>query len=419
MIFRIILFLILCDASLCQTNTKINIPDDLNRPYLLKEYSFLIMDTPRQLYSMRQYNKNYLSALRLVVKRASEVLGPLRTNILHQLASLFLAPLTHEEGHRSVLTHLGIGSISKPFFNEKGAAYVMGVRDSELKTLRDNDLPNYIRLHTAGIESDYMLVDRIQTNVVLSKEDREHLMIEYLIRQLQLVGYYFTSMFPSMEPDIDEEKNELQRDIVGHDVYGAVRHLHRPTIEFYRYTRYKDLARDEKTFVTRAGYRSLLNLVDPFIFRILDRSLGGSFKVAMGMGYTMVPFGDMIEQKFWVRINDRTRLKLHVREYQNKEDWFFAGGIALFDHSLSDRLYLNTALDVWEQPAELSFTGHGSEIGGALNTMLKYVIRRGEDDSDELFSFDIGLLVKSAGFLPEELYLEDVVHYRLGTTLWF
>ena len=163
MIFRIILLLILCDASFCQTNTKKNIPDSLSRPYSLKEYSFLIMDTPHQLYSMRQYNKNYLSALRLVVTRSSEVLGPLRTNILHQLASLFLAPLTHEEGHRSVLTHLGIGSISKPFFNEKGAAYVMGVRDSELKDLRDTDLPNYIRLHTAGIESDYMLVDRIQT----------------------------------------------------------------------------------------------------------------------------------------------------------------------------------------------------------------------------------------------------------------
>jgi len=141
--------------------------------------------------------------------------------------------------------------------------------------------------------------------------------------------------------------------------------------------------------------------------------------VTMGMGYTMVPFGDMIEQKFWVRINDRTRLKLYVREYQNKEDWFFAGGIALFDHSLSDRFYLNTALDVWDQPTELSFTGHGSELGGALNMMVKYVIRRGEDDPGELFSFDIGLLVKSAGFIPEELYLEDVVHYRLGTTLWF
>ena len=419
MILRMSLLLMLSGAALCQINTNENKPGGLSKPLPFKEYSFLIMDNPHQLYSMRQYNKNYLNTLRLVVRRSSERLGSLRTNILQFIGGLFLAPLTHEEGHRSVLTHLDIGSISKPYFNEKGAAYVMGVRDSDLINLRNNDLPNYIRLHTAGIESDYMLLDRIQTDFVFNKEDKKHLFIEHLFRQSQLIGYYATSMLPSMEPDIDEEPNELQRDIVGHDVYGAIRHLHRPAMEFYRYTRYDNLTKDEKAFVSRVGYRSLVNLVDPFIFRMFNRSLNDLFKVSMGMGYTMVPFGDFIEQKFWITIHDKTRLKLYVREYQNKEDWFLAGGIALHDHSLSDRLYLNTALHVWDQPVVLSFTDAQSEMGGALNTILKYVISREEDGQSDILSLDLGLLVKSAGFLPEELYLGDVVHYRFGTTVWF
>ena len=53
-------------------------------------------------------------------------------------------PLTHEEGHRSILTVNYVGSISQPFFNESGAAYVNGVTDQTLMDLRDNDLPTYI-----------------------------------------------------------------------------------------------------------------------------------------------------------------------------------------------------------------------------------------------------------------------------------
>ena len=419
MIFRIILLFILSGTALCQNNTSEKISNGLSTPLPLKEYSFLIMDNPHQLYSMRQYNKNYLSALRLVIKRSSESFGPLKTDILQYIGSLFLVPLTHEEGHRSVLTHLGIGSISKPFFNEKGAAYVMGVRDHELIDLRDNDLANYIRLHTAGIESDYMLLDRIQTDFIFNKEDKKFLLIEHMFRQSQLIGYYFSSMFPSIEPDIGEETNELERDIVGHDVYGAVRHLHRPTMEFYRYTRYSNLAENEKAFVSRAGHRSLVNLVDPFIFKILNYPLSNLSKVSIGMGYTMVPFGDFIEQKFWIRIRDRIRLKLYVREYQNKEKWFFAGGIALYDYSLSDRLHLNTALHVWAQPVKLSFTEARSEVGGAWNTMVKYVISKEKDNQSDILSLDLGLLIKTAGFLQEELYLGDVMHYRFGTTVWF
>ena len=46
--------------------------------------------------------------------------------------SLITIPLTHEEGHRAVLTTNHIGSVSNPFFNENLAAYVKGVSDQTL-----------------------------------------------------------------------------------------------------------------------------------------------------------------------------------------------------------------------------------------------------------------------------------------------
>ena len=74
---------------------------------------------------------------------------------------------------------------------------------------------------------------------------------------------------------------------------------------------------------------------------------------------------------------------------------------------------------MWDQPVKLSFTEARSEVGGAWNTMVKYVISKEKDDQSDILSLDLGLLIKTAGFLQEELYLGDVMHYRFGTTVWF
>ncbi len=81
---------------------------------------------------------------------------------------LVFTPFTHEEAHRSILTNKGIASISQPLCNDKGAAYVKGVSDFTLKNLRDTDFPSFIRLHTSGIESDYILMQKDFEKLVFS-----------------------------------------------------------------------------------------------------------------------------------------------------------------------------------------------------------------------------------------------------------
>ena len=155
-------------------------------------------------------------------------------------------PLTHEEGHRSILTHKNIGSISQPFFNSKGAAYVKGVTDETLLNLRDTDFPTYIRLHTAGLESDNMLANEMENLLVFEEDSFNILKEEYLLRKLSAIGYHLYTFLPKMMPNIKEDENDLENDIVGHDIWGMVRHLHRPEMEFHRYTQFKDLTTVEK-----------------------------------------------------------------------------------------------------------------------------------------------------------------------------
>lgn len=382
-----------------------------------RSYSFLILDDPPALFTMKQFNENYLSAYRYGV-RLMDKESPFVSRLLQLgLTSLFFAPLTHEEGHRSVLTQEGIGSISKPYFDSDGVARVVGVSDEYLRVLRDTELPTFIRLHTAGLESDAALLGRMETLCAFDQERVHILWIEYTIRRLNQVLYYASSLF-EFEAGIEEEANELDRDIVGHDVYGAIRHLHRPTMEFFRYTDYDDLTSEERDFADRVGLRSLANLVNPLLIMRPNWKLRPNIKCSFGFGYSMCPFGDYLEQNGWFLIHERTRLHCYVREFENKDDWFLGMGLRLVDCAVSDRLTCSAGVHAWNQPKDLSFMESIGEVGGAVDVLLRYrVFDRGDDGRRRSASVDMGVISKTPGFLIEEAFLDGRTSLRLGFSL--
>jgi hypothetical protein len=136
---------------------------------------------------MKQFNQNYLSLYRLSVNELNRAVSPRVSALIQVGMSLITIPLTHEEGHRAVLTTNHIGSVSNPFFNENLAAYVKGVSDQTLIQLRDTDLPTYIRLHTAGLESDYSLLLSESSLLNWGKEDFNVLGMEFFMRKLNLL----------------------------------------------------------------------------------------------------------------------------------------------------------------------------------------------------------------------------------------
>ncbi|NLO71334.1 MAG: hypothetical protein GX102_10450 [Porphyromonadaceae bacterium] len=383
-------------------------------------YDFIIKDSPARLFTMRQFNKNYLSLYRYTSHLLSD--SPKSSHRWAMLAlnitdALFLYPLTHEEGHRSILSSLGIGSISQPYFNSKGAAYAMGVKDDELIKLRTNDLPNYIRLHTAGLESDYMLCRNIEDAVIFGKERKSILFYSYLLRQLGIISYYGMSAFPNMMPQIAEESDEYKRDIVGIDVYGAVKNLYRPNEIFYRYTNYNDLTRQEQKFVTRVATRSLLNIINPLFIKPLNFIQKENLKLSLGVGYTMSPFGDFIDENFWLKIHDQYNIKMYLRQFQNKTNWFFGGGISLVDYEISPIFKTTISTHLWSQPKNLDFNTSNGKFGGSGDILIKSNLIK--MNSNQSLSIDLGLNYKTKGFLPEEMLMKEHIGLRIGMTFYF
>lgn len=406
---RIVLLLsILCLAANTQAENTSSAP--------ATDYHFIIQDSPAQLFTMRQVNESYLSGYRLLARGLYSA-TPERVADLIQagINIIYLMPLTHEEGHRSILTVQDIGSISQPYFNRQGAAYVKGVTDETLKHLRDTDLPTYIRLHGAGLESDYLLNRRAETLASFDQDLFKHIKWEYWVRKVSIMNYYVSGLLKQNLGD-GEEANELERDIVGHDLYGAARHLHRPTVDFHRYTSYSELTDTEKKFVHRLGYRSFLNLLNPLLLGRSNFAVGAGIRLNAGLGYCIAPFGDFIDENIWIQYHG---LCLHgyARQFQNKDHWFPAAGLGLTDFRLLKQLTVSIAGHFWQQPDNCNFITANPFTGGAIDADVRYFFfSRHPSSWVRAFSVDLGVIYKSKGFLPEELYLDEHFGFRVGTT---
>jgi hypothetical protein len=388
-----------------------------------KYYNYNLYDGKDYLFTMSQSDDLMLNSIRYI---GQEINNPTITKKEEKLYSISLIiftsligqAITHEAGHQSVLSELGIGSVNKPFLDKNFVAKVTGVTNETLIKLRDNYLPDYIRLHTAGLESDYAYSRKSDMYFNFSEENYKVLYPDYLMRKLGTQLYYFTSFYSSTTRIKETDSKELDLDVVGNDIYGMIRHLHRPEMEFYRYTERKDLTVEEKSYAKRIGYISLINFLNPNIWRLgnykLSKDVIGNFSV----NYSLAPFGYFTEQNAYLQIRNKYKVNPYFRQYFNKSYAFFAGGIALHNFSFHNEKYLlNSTLDFWEQPKNLAFREKENELGFGIKSEFAIRFSKGIKDTEPTAFFNLGMSYKTNGFIPEAPSLSEDFQVHLGIIL--
>jgi len=380
-------------------------------------YPFIVVDSPPHPFTMRQVDQDYLSGYRLFADFTNKELNPAVSYLVQSLSGLFLLKtMTHEEAHRTVLTAEGIESHARSFLFMERAGYVDGVTDQALKNLRDTKFPTFVRLHTAGFESDYMLATREETLMAFEGDRYRNLVVEYLLRKAALV-LYFTEGLVERDTDGPEEEDELKRDVVGNDLYGVIRHLHRPTMAYYRYTRYEDLTHEELAYLQRVQWRTFLNLANANLVGISNFRLADDWTGNVGLGHCMGPFGDFIDENLWLAHGQKLKVSGYLREFENRNHWFFGAGAGIVGYPVTRRLSVTAIGHYWRQPLELSFTSGTGKSGGALDVVASYkMFVTGKSRVSDL-SADVGMICKTAGFLPEEIALDRHFGLRFGVTL--
>ena len=237
------------------------------------------------------------------------------------------------------------------------------------------------------------------------------------MRKLGTQFYYLTNLF-SMKSGIKEsDYSELKRDIVGHDLYGMIRHLHRPTMEFYRYTERNDLTTEEKSYANRMAYMSFLNFFNPNIWKEGNYNLSKDLKANFSVNYSLAPFGDFVEQNAYLIIKDKYKINPYFRQYFNKSYTFLAGGINLHNYSFrSDKILLNSSLDFWQQPKNLEFRNKEAVFGFGLKSELAVRFSSWNNNTKSAY-FNIGAAYKTDGFIPEAPSLKEDFQFLLGVVL--
>ena len=381
-----------------------------------KYYTLSLVDGSKMI-TMRQSNQlvqesNRLLANLVIKDKKSEKIFYLGSVIA---SSLVLQPITHEEGHRSVLTELNIGAISQPIFDKNMVAKVTGVTDATLKNLRDTNLPSYIRLHTAGLESDFTYLNSLNSKLSFEEEEFKKVKGDVLARNLG-VSLYYLSSFISRKFSIDEYKSpELERDIVGHDIWGMIRHINRPDMKFHRYTTWDELTSKEKKMANRIAFFSLVNFLNPNLIGIRNYTLKNGNKLGFNIGYSLAPFGEYFQQNVYYYIpNKKLKLNPYLIEYFNNEKVFLAGGIKLVNYEIHPKILLNSSLDVWSQPENLSYSSSKGKLGAGVQINGAYkILDINEEKSKSLF-VNLGFSAKTKGFIPEAPSLKEDFRVNMG-----
>jgi hypothetical protein len=384
-----------------------------------KYYNFNLYDGKDYLFTMNQSNDLMLNSLRYIGNEINgKDLSKREKKVyfisMFAFTSLLGQAITHEEGHRSVLSELGIGSVSKPFVDKNLVAKVTGVTDETLINIRNNDLPSYIRLHTAGLESDYAYLKKSDAYLNFNEEKSNVLYPDYLARKLGTQIYFLTNLLKSKAGIKEVDDLEMDRDVVGHDLYGMIRHLHRPNMQFFRYTEMSDLTKEEKAYAKRMGYMSLLNFINPNIYKMGDFSISNSVRASFSVNYSLAPFGDFVEQNAYLTIKNKYKINPYFRQYFNKSYTFLAAGVNLHNYAFKEnRFLLNTSVDFWNQPKNLEFKSKVNEFGLGLKSELAIRFSSWDENKKAVY-FNFGASYKTKGFIPEVPSLREDFRLNLG-----
>jgi hypothetical protein len=381
-----------------------------------KFYRIDIADGTNTLFTMNQFNNLVLNGYRIGFGQIDFKKMPKKEKLIINSSQLLISgilalPLTHEEGHRSVLTNLDIGSINAPIIDSKGVAKVIGVTDEVLKDLRDTNFPNYIRLHTAGLESDFDYLKKSDALFNFKEEEYNVLYNDYFIRKLSVSMYYLSTLIQNKTGIKESDTPELKKDIVGHDIFGMIRHLYRPDMEFKRYTEWNDLTTQEKNYGKRIGLMSLFNYVNPNLWRKSNYKLSENIDFNFSINYCLAPFGDFIEQNAYLNINKRWKINPFIRQYFNQNNTFWASGIHLHNFAINNNTLFNGSLEAWQQPKNQSFTSSDSDFGMGIKTEIAYRIV--EVNNSAIF-FNLGLNYKTKGFIPASPSLDKDFRINFG-----
>jgi hypothetical protein len=313
----------------------------------------------------------------------------------------------------------------------KGLVSVKSITDEDLERFKAESPADFVRMHAAGIEGEYALIDRLQSNSFFYDQELFFNLI-YLVFTVNSHMYIIASGDPKQnDAEVDEmnrlETSILSRDFTGFDMAGWVYDLFRPDepysargphpsgIGINRYRKTTDLTDEELRYLKSQVYWHIFNYLSPMLFFIDRIPLGDSgFDGNFAFRHLLTSFGTDVSLRVYLK-KDTFNLTAAFHNYLNYEHWFPSFEAELVDFPVSlgrFSFFLSPRFLIGMQPADQGFRTGTPEFMGMAGCRFDFNISKH-------FQPYFDVTAKTDGWIAGNEFLEKNVSIQLGVSARF
>ncbi len=334
----------------------------------------------------------------------------------------------HEEYHRAIMTRFHVNSFNDMNRFPLGAETVSveHVTDEDLIRFKDQSPADFVRMQAAGIEGEYLLVEKLQRNNFFYNQNLPHELIYWFVT-LSSISYVQACSDPSEADTETEQANAkentiAERDFTGLDFLGWTYDLFRPDEPYTergthpsgnginRYIKTTDLTDEELAYLKKQGNLQWLNIISPMMvgcrsIKLSNKGLYGNFSVR---DY-LTSFGNDISCTIFL-MNPKNKFVFAYHSYQNYHSYFPAIEAQMKDwkqeifHHL---FYISPRVIVGLQPENQQFKTNNSEFLGLEECKLEMKMKN-------YIQPYLEFCAKTKGWVAGNEYLDSNVSFRFG-----
>jgi hypothetical protein len=316
---------------------------------------------------------------------------------------------------------------------------VINVTDEELANLKNNNNPEFLRMQVAGIEGEYLLVDKLQRTNFFYRSNLPNLILYWftainnvnkLTNQTDIND--FTNAKNRIKTLSDNEKTDIsKRDYTGLEFAGWSHDLFNPNEKYNdrgihssgngiaRYISPEQFSKEEISYMRTQTQLHYLNCISPSMFGIKaitvkKDELGNAWRLNFATRHLFTSFGNDISTKVYYQTpNNNWIFTLH--NYNNFNNTFIGLEAEIVDYILKfnkKELPLTLRAIAWTQPINNEFKTDKSQLGGLFSLKLQYPLT-------QLLRPYIDLEAKSKGWVAGNVFLGSNISVRLGLNVIF
>ncbi|MDR2917780.1 MAG: hypothetical protein LBV72_00235 [Tannerella sp.] len=338
----------------------------------------------------------------------------------------------HEEYHRAIMTRFGVNSFNEmnKFPLGQELVSVNKVKDEGLEKMKSISAPDFTRMHVAGIEGQYLLIDQLQRNNFFYEQNLFH-EFQYWLNALNSILYVMTSA-KSKEVDVEIDKmnskeiSVAERDFTGYDMTSWTYDLFRPDepyqyrgvhpsgIGIDRYRKTTHLNNSELNYLKRQGIWQLTNLLSPMMFGFRSINIGeNGLRGNVAFRHYLTSFGTDLSLNVFLS-KAKYNMVFTYHHFKNYKHLYPAIEAEFIDYSLKvngrNKLLLSPRLILGVQPEGQSFTTSKSEILGLAACRLDFGINK-------MYYPYLELSSKTKGWVAGNEYINSNTSIKLGLSL--